>query len=534
MRTGRSARLGLAVVLACCLGPASSAAASTLVVDDSGDIDSVDPALAYQNTSWQIEYATCLKLLNSADADGAAGSQLVPDAATSLPAVSADGLTYTFTVRSGMRFSPPSGELVDAQTFKHAIERVLTPAMASPGVLQFRDIVGAQAVISGTATTVSGIVASGQTLEITLTAPRPDFLDRIATPFACAVPHDTPVVPGGLSAPIPSAGPYDIAARTPGVSTTILRNPNYTGARPHGYDEIDEHHNVPPATIEADVLAGRADYTQEGFPSEDAARLYHQYGPGSAHQQFFVHPGDALAYLALNNARPLFSNVHARKAVNFAINRAQMVATAGAFAGTLTDQILPPGLGAFRDAHIYPLHHPNFRAARRALGSIRGTAVVYTCDLPFCQQMAAIIQRDLARIGLGADIHTFNVGELFQREATRGEPFDIALNGWIADYPDAFDFINVLFDGRTIGPTGNNDVSYFDDPAFEARMDAASLLYGSARDQAYGALDVDLMRHAAPIVPLYNPNIRELVSTNVTNLVFSPVYTLDLAAATPG
>src|SRR5215213_4246596 len=63
------------------------------------DTDYVDPALAYYQVSWQLEYATCVKLLNYPDKPGAAGAQLQPEAAQSLPKVSADGKTYTFTVR---------------------------------------------------------------------------------------------------------------------------------------------------------------------------------------------------------------------------------------------------------------------------------------------------------------------------------------------------------------------------------------------------------------------------------------------------
>ncbi|HYX87724.1 MAG TPA: hypothetical protein VE777_22345, partial [Gaiellales bacterium] len=73
----------------------------------SGGIDYLDPALAYYQISWQIEYSTCLKLLNYPDKAGTAGSQLVPDAATGMPTVSSDGKIYTFTVKPGFKFSPP-------------------------------------------------------------------------------------------------------------------------------------------------------------------------------------------------------------------------------------------------------------------------------------------------------------------------------------------------------------------------------------------------------------------------------------------
>ena len=98
-------------------------------------VDSMDPALAYITYSWQLLYATCAKLLNYPDKPGPAGSRVVPEVAQSLPARSADGKTYTFTIRKGFRFSPPSNEPVTAQTFKYAIERSLSPRMKGPALL---------------------------------------------------------------------------------------------------------------------------------------------------------------------------------------------------------------------------------------------------------------------------------------------------------------------------------------------------------------------------------------------------------------
>jgi len=115
----------------------------TLKVLLADDTDYVDPALAYYQISWQFEYSTCLKLLNYPDSAGDAGSQLVPEAATALPEVSADGKTYTFTIKPGQKFSPPSTEEVTAQTFKYAIERDLNPKMQSPAASFISDIVGA-------------------------------------------------------------------------------------------------------------------------------------------------------------------------------------------------------------------------------------------------------------------------------------------------------------------------------------------------------------------------------------------------------
>ena len=71
----------------------------------------------------QLLYATCAKLLNYPDSAGPAGARLRPEVAAAMPTVSRDGRTYTFRIRPGFRFSPPSNEPVTAETFRHTIER---------------------------------------------------------------------------------------------------------------------------------------------------------------------------------------------------------------------------------------------------------------------------------------------------------------------------------------------------------------------------------------------------------------------------
>jgi peptide/nickel transport system substrate-binding protein len=80
----------------------------------------------------------------------------------------------------------------------------------------------------------------------------------------------------------------------------------------------------------------------------------------------------------------------------------------------------------------------------------------------------------------------------------------------------------------------DNDVNNarFDDPTFNERMDNAANLSGAARYAAYGKLDVDLMRIAAPWASVYNRNVREFVSTRVGCYLYQPVFAgMDLAAA---
>ena len=109
------------------------------------DVQSIDPAIDYENTGWAILDATCLKLVNYPDKSGLPGTIVIPEAATALPTVSSDGKTYTFTIRKGFKFN--TGEEVTAQTFAHVIDRDLAPALQSPAVTFLSDVVGADAVV---------------------------------------------------------------------------------------------------------------------------------------------------------------------------------------------------------------------------------------------------------------------------------------------------------------------------------------------------------------------------------------------------
>src|SRR5436309_5513054 len=81
---------------------------NTVIVSQGADFATLDPALAQSPEAWQLEYATCAKLLDYPPRSGYRGTRLVPEVAAALPAVSADRLTYTFHLRRGWRFSDGS------------------------------------------------------------------------------------------------------------------------------------------------------------------------------------------------------------------------------------------------------------------------------------------------------------------------------------------------------------------------------------------------------------------------------------------
>ena len=239
-------------------------------------------------------------------------------------------------------------------------------------------------------------------------------------------------------------------------------------------------------------------------------------------------------YLAFNHDRPLFkNNLQLKKAINYAIDRRALTAQAGFLAGKRTDQILPPAMAGFKDADIYPLKGPNFKLAQKmAKGHTgEGKAVLYVANRGPDPLRAQIIQFDLKQIGLDVEVKQFARAVQIQKEGTRGEPFDITSEGWVADYADPFDFINVLLSGDSLHDSNNNNVAYFNDPKYNKKMLSASRLTGDARGTAYGNLDVDISKNAAPWASYYNLNDRLFVSKRFGCFVFNPIYTVDLAAA---
>ncbi len=490
----------------------------------------MDPALAYAPLSWQVLYATCAKLLNYPDRGGAAGSQLVPEVAQSLPTISDDGRTYTFTIRKGFRFSPPSNAAVTAQTFKDTIERTLNPAMKNPVASEFDDIVGARSYMAGRAPHISGVVASGNTLTIRLTAPAPDLPSRIAQPFFCVVPSDTPISPGGERV-IPSAGPYYVESYTPGQGVVLARNPNYHGNRPHRSARIELTVGIPPTRAIAQVENGTADYAVDGeIDAADAATLAARYGPGSpaakhGRQQYFINVQDELDFFVLNTHRPLFANVRLRQAVNYAIDRTTL-ARLGDDSSSLperpTDSYIPPGVPGYSNVHVYPLTPDLAKARALARGYAGTTVVMFTCAGPVCAEQAQVVKTDLAAIGLGVEIKAFPPSVLYTKLGTPGESFDIAEAQWSADYPDPDDFLNLPLESGAVFPT-------LVDPTYRVRLAAAARLTGTERYLTYAGLEADLARKAAPLVAYGNASTHELFSARI-GCQTSGVYGTDLAA----
>jgi peptide/nickel transport system substrate-binding protein len=474
------------------------------------DVTSLDPAIDFEAYGGQLILATCTRLLRYPDLPSRAGTRLVPDAAA-FPAVSKDGKTYTFRVRSGFRFS--TGAPVTAASFARAFVRAASKEMSSPAINFMGDIVGAEAFHAGSAKRLSGVTAQGNRLTVRLTRAAPDFLNRVAMTFFCAVPANLPIEPNGVKLP-PTAGPYKFVSRVPGRLIVLAENPFYRGPRPHHVDRIEVFVKTNPAQSVLQIEKGERDWDVTGVPASGAQRLGRKYGVNRPGGQFHVNAALGVNYLAMNTRRPPFNQVNVRKAVNYAIDRTEINRQGGAYAGRPTDQVLPPNMPGYRPVQIYP-NRPNLAIAKRLAGNLKAKVTLYYPTDPAIQNQVAVIQQNLKPIGLDIEPKPLPFGVLLDQLNGLKSTYDMVVLGWLADYPDPSDFLNVLFSGKSITPRFNQNIALLDDPAFNRRLDSALRLTGDERYSAYGQLDADLMREDAPWAPLNNANEREFVSARV-------------------
>jgi ABC-type transport system substrate-binding protein len=503
--------LGTALLVASVAPAGSDATPRILRLNMSeSDITYMDPALNYDFYGWRLESATCAMLLTYPDRPGRAGARLVPEVAAGFPRVSQGGKTYTFTVRSGFRFS--DGTPVTAAGFAHAINRGLNPKMQSPAASFLADVVGAGAVTSGKRQTAAGVTVAGNRLTIRLAKVAPDFLARIAMPFFCAIPADLPIDPKGVNV-LPGAGPYYVAEKVPNRLIVVKKNPYYRGPRPQRWDEMRVTVNVNTQASYLQVRKGDADLDLSGLPPSAHSELTDEFGINRG--RYFVYPINSIQYLALNTSRGFFRDARARRAVNFALDRPALLRTGGLNAGRANEQLLPPGIPGYRDASIYPLGRPNPERARQLLGGREASVVLYIENSPASVNSAQIVQANLKEIGLDVQIKQFTFGVVIEKAGRQGEPFDMFQIGWFADYPDPYDFINVLLYGKTITKTNNVNTAYFDDPVYNRKMEQAARLTGDLRYRTYGNLDIEITRKAAPFAVTGNSNQREFVSSRI-------------------
>jgi peptide/nickel transport system substrate-binding protein len=487
----------------------SAPPANTVVVSQSADFATLDPGLAQSPEAWELEYATCAKLLDYPPRSGYRGTRLVPEVASALPTVSLDRLTYTFHLRRGWRFS--DGSRVTAASFARALERARSPELVSPAGTYLRE--------------VRSWRAAGLTLTIHLSRAAPDFVERLALPYFCAVPAWTP---NEQRDTLPSAGPFAIASYTRGRSLLLERNPYYAGSQKVRVDSILYRFGSFSSEVRLELERGQADYgviTPSAFAELAATEARY-------HTHLLVVQQPIVAYLALNTQRPLFrDNPQLRRAIGYALDRPVLASLFGRDGARPSDEYLPPGFPGYEPRHVYPVGGPDLATARRLVrGHLRGGhATFLACGQQSCVDRALAVSQALAKIGLKVDVRTSPGTSQLTMAAVRGTKFDITDVITRPDYGDPYALIDKLLDSRAIRSVGNTNLSYFASPALNDGIDRAQEMTGVARDRAYGRLGLTVARTQAPLVAYAVLNARVALSRRVGCITYQAVYGLDLA-----
>ena len=506
------------------------------VVGTTGASVQIDPQLSYITTAWWLEYATAAKLYNYPDKKGPAGALLQPEVASGFK-VTNGGKRYTFFIRKGFRLS--DGTPVTAKNVAYAIDRVANHDLASPGA-QFitdpkgTDIVGVKEVNEGNGIHVRGVRVRGNSLIINLTKPDGSFLSKITMPFFQAtstkLPLDREIVSVDSMEDIPSAGPYAFVRNDPDFLTSLRRNPYWRRGpgrqRPRNLAGLDYKWNLNEYTAYNQVNRGELD---EGpFPAMAVDYVAHRCGVNRT--CFWTKPQNCTGYLPMNMSRPLFEgNSNLRRAISYAISRRPYVAQAGPYAGQPWTHIFNPGVPGWKKVNPYPLDPDLPKARALAAGHFRDgkITVSYRSSGTTNPAQAQIVRQDLINLGFDPANITmlpFSGGGWYDDPMERA---DLGVSmGWCSDFPDPYDWINVLLSGKTAHDENTVNYSRMDLPKWNRKMDAAAKLVGPKRFKVYGQMDLDIMRQVAPMAVARTYNNRYLFSDRVDpkSLVYQGIY----------
>jgi peptide/nickel transport system substrate-binding protein len=532
------------IVAAMAVGVASARTQATrnlVVTQGGGAFDTLDPQLAYVSNDWGLQYNTELTLLNFPTAAGTAGTKLIPQAASAMPAIANGGRQYTFHIRPGLKLS--DGSSVSAANFQRAFERNLSPQMyaqwgIADGLDQF--LVGGAKFAAGKAAHISGVDANGLTLTIHLTRVVPQFTSIMGMPWFQAVPSNLAYSnnKGGIRV-YASGGPYYIYSNNLNKLTVLKRNKHwqtsgyFTSNWPSNPDVITIK-STPNSDGTAELLqAEKGQVDLAGVASQDIHDTVQTYGINkkTSKGELIIGPTTCILWNAMNdlaqNGTTKKTNV--RKALNYAMSRTVQNSYYGEQAGKASEQILVPAIPGYNKLTYYG-GTGDLTKAKNVGGTDLKDAplnIYYRASSTAQSNIAEYMRSQAVKLGMKPNLTPADPADYYgaletKATATGSGGYNItASGGWCADYEDGYDYFNVNFDGRNIQPTGNADYMYFNNATFNSHMDAAAAKTGSARATAYGNLDKEFMQTYAPLIPREIPNSREFAAPRVGNYIYS-------------
>src|SRR6476659_4594225 len=439
-----------------CTGGESFPARRTLIDSrDTYDPRSLDPALSTDvPTGRAVGYVFDGLVRFTPDA------QVVPGLAKTWE-VSPDGRTYTFHLRTGVKFH--DGRPFAAKNVVSTFQRVLDPKTKGGRGWPLFPIKGAEDFAGGKGSSITGLAApTDTTVVITLKEPYSIFPKMLAMPVNSIVPDNAGSDFG--QKPI-GTGPWKFVEWKHDDYLKFAKNPNYFDGPPKA-DSLMARIIPEMSTATAEFDAGNVDVLT--VPDETGKSW--QADPDKS-KLLSSAPALRFWYVAINTTRGPLADPRVRQALNYAVDVNTILSAVMAGRGTVANGVVPPSLGG-ADAARKGYGHDVAKAKQllAAAGHPNGIDVeLWAATTDQSPRLSQAIQANLAEAGIRAKIVQRDASSV--REAARKGASDLYVKEWWADYPDAENFLFPLLHSKNKGPGGN--VSFYSNSKFDALIDQA-------------------------------------------------------------
>jgi peptide/nickel transport system substrate-binding protein len=511
----------------------------------SAEIDSLDPQRSYLPGVWNLMRLYTRTLVTYSSEPGRTDT-LVPDLATDLGTPSEDGLSWTFTLRDGVRFE--NGRPITSRDLKYGIERSFASDVIVGGPTYVVDLLDDPGnPYAGPYQDESpdklGLAAvetpDDRTITFRLRAPQPDF------PFVMALPSSSPVpVEADTGAeygrkPV-SSGPYVITSVDPATGILLERNPQWNpatdGVRAALPDRVVVRTGLTGVERDQALLAGSADVDATGTgvqPATTARLALDEEHP--VRDRVDDTTTGALRLLALPTDVAPMDNPDCRAAVAAAVDRTAVQKQLGGPVNAVRrSELWPRGLdGGPKDSDP----RPDLAAARAALeacGQPDGfSTVLAVADTPTSVDVAEEIAGQLAEVGIQVEVrplsaNTFYATDVGDPDSVTASGFGLILATWTADFSTPGSFLTPLVDGRSIRDVGNTNYARLNDAGVNGLVDTAR---GAADPAAWREVEAAVKATSA-YVPLAETRVQLVAGQRLRNgVVMQPYSGYDLATA---
>ena len=442
------------------------------------------------------------------------GGSTIPGAAESWT-VSDDGLTYTFALRDH-KWS--DGTPVTAQDFVFSMQRILTPDNAAEYASLLYTIKNAEAVNSGQAAPEEVAVRAidDKTLEITLEAPAPYFIDQLTHYTAFPVPQHVVEKHGNdwiKKDNIVSNGPYVLNEWIPNTHVILDKNPQFYDADNVKIDQVIYDPNEDRAATLKSFRAGELDIVKD-FASDQIDWLRENL-PNETH----IAPYLGIYYYPINTSKEPFTDKRIRQALSMAINREAITDKVLKTGEVPAYSFVPPGTGNYSAGPAYVSWKETPYAERVEKAKALLAEVGYGPDNPLKFTLSYNTSENHKRIAiaisamwkqLGVQAELFNSEVKVHYDSLKQGEFDVARAGWIADYNDPQNFLYLL-ETRT----GPNNYGRYNNPEFDRLMEQAQLTTDLEKRAEMMAQAEAMAMDDQPVIPIYYYVSKNLVSPAV-------------------